>query len=159
MNTIYKGFISLKFFHQHFLVSRIRSCTSLKIYFETSNQDGGVGKHALTPHITTAKITTRLQNKYHPDSSENRAIWKSDNQGFKEAMFIQMGRRGRDVETRGKEWTCVERHGDAEQGVPHPHVVDKNQEGHLWSEGSQPHTRPPAQGSSAKKVSSYNLWL
>ena len=37
----------------------------------TSGQDGGVGKHGLPPYTTTTKITTRLQNKYHPESSEN----------------------------------------------------------------------------------------
>ena len=54
----------------------------------TSGQDGGVGKL----HITTEKIKTRLQNKFHPDSSENQAVWKSDNQGLKEATYIQIGR-------------------------------------------------------------------
>ena len=31
-----------------------------------------------------------------------------------------------------------------EQVVLHPHVVHKNQEGYLRSEGSQPHTNPPS---------------
>ena len=34
----------------------------------------------------------------------------------------------------------------AEQAVPHSHVVDKNQEGHLRSEGSHPQTRPHGPG-------------
>ena len=29
------------------------------------------------------------KNKYHPELLENRAVWKSDNQRFKEATFIQ----------------------------------------------------------------------
>ena len=43
--------------------------------------------------------------------------------------------------------------------VPHPNVVDKNLGGYLGSEESQHHTRPPAQGSSARKISSHNFWL
>ena len=35
----------------------------------------------------------------------------------------------------------------------------KTQEGYLGSEETQPHTRPPAQGPSAKKVSPHNFWL
>ena len=51
--------------------------------------------------------------------SENLAIWKSNNKGFKEAKFIQTGRRGRHtvvwrgVERSGEEW----RHGVAHRGV------------------------------------------
>ena len=29
-------------------------------------------------------------------------MWKSDNQGFKDATFIQTGRRGGDAEVRGE---------------------------------------------------------
>ena len=80
-------------------------------------------------------------NKYHPELSENRAVWKCNNQGSIETTLIQMGRRGGDVEKCRK----VERHRDVEwhghiwRGewvVPHPCVVDKNQEGYLRSEGS-----------------------
>ena len=49
---------------------------------ETSGQDGGAGKHASPPRTTVAKITTKLQIKHHAGSSENRAVWKSDNQGL-----------------------------------------------------------------------------
>ena len=45
-----------------------------------SNQDRGIGKQSSPPCTTTAKITSRLQNKYHPESSENQAVWKSDRQ-------------------------------------------------------------------------------
>ena len=90
-----------------------------------------------------AKITNRLQNKSHTELSENQAVWKSDNQGFKEATFIQTGRRGRDA-CRG-----VERCGEVwrpRTAVPYPRVVDKYQEGYLGSEGFQPQTRPPSPG-------------
>ena len=42
-----------------------------------------------------------------------------------------------------------QRHGEAwrhRMAVPHSHVVDKNQEGYLGSEGSQPENRPPSPG-------------
>ena len=51
------------------------------------------------------------------------------------------------------------RWGDADGLVPHPCAVDKNWEGYFGSEGSQPHARPPAQGSSARKISPHNFWL
>ena len=55
----------------------------------TSGQDGDVGKHASPPHTTTARITTRLKNKYHPELSENQTVWKFNNNGFREATFLQ----------------------------------------------------------------------
>ena len=64
-------------------------------------------------------------------------MWKSDNQVIKEVTFIQEGLRHGDAQG-GEE---VQRHGDVEWEVPHPRVVDKNQEGYLRSEGSQLHTR------------------
>ena len=45
-----------------------------EIRYYTSSQDGGIGKHASPPHTTAAKITTRLQNKYHPELSKNRVV-------------------------------------------------------------------------------------
>ena len=54
----------------------------------TFGQDGGISKHGLSPHTTTTKITTKLQNNSHPESSENRPVWKSDKQGIKEVTFI-----------------------------------------------------------------------
>ena len=54
----------------------------------TSGQGGGVGKQASPLCTSIAKTTATLQNKYHPELSENRAVWKADNQGFKEATFI-----------------------------------------------------------------------
>ena len=56
------------------------------------------------PHLRAQlqqKNTATLQNKYHPESSENQAVWKSDNQGFKAATFIQTDRKGRDAERHG----------------------------------------------------------
>ena len=46
----------------------------------TSAQNGGIGKHGSPPHTIIGKITTKLHNNYHPESSENQTVWKSDNQ-------------------------------------------------------------------------------
>ena len=74
----------------------------------TSSQDGGIGKHGSPSCTTTAKITTKLQNNYHPESSENRAVWEPDNQGINEVTLFQIGRRGGDVETgNGRSHTQV----------------------------------------------------
>ena len=95
-----------------------------------------------------AKITTRLQNKYHGDLSENQAVWQSDNQVLKEATFIQMDRSGgnsetcREVQKVGEEEGGMEtesdkgRHGDMVWLIPHPLVLDKSWEEYLRSEGS-----------------------
>ena len=131
----------------------------------------------MPPSTTTAKLTTRLQNNDHPELSENQAVWKSKNQGFKETTFIQMGRRSRDAETcrqverHGEVWrggeeqrgtetqSGAQRCGDTKWVVPHLHVVDKNQQGYLWSKGSQAQTKPLAEGFSVRKVSPHKFWL
>ena len=38
----------------------------------------------------------QFKNKKQPELTENRTVWKSDNQGDKEETFIQSGRRGGD---------------------------------------------------------------
>ena len=85
--------------------------------------------------------------------SENRTVWKSNNQGFKEATFIETmrgGGRGGDTEMvqRGKETQCGMERQAAKQALAAPHscVVDKNQEGYLGSEQSQPQARPHSTG-------------
>ena len=108
----------------------------IKKWIKDSGQDGGIGKHSLPSHTTTTKITTKLQNNYNPESSENWAVWKSDNQGIKEITFIQQGRRGGDTR----------RHTGTEWAVTHLCVLDKNWERSLRSKGSQPNTRPPSPG-------------
>ena len=106
----------------------------------TSSQDAGIGKHSFPPWITTAKITIRLQNNYHPELSENWAVRKSNKQGIKQVTVIQTGSRDRDA--------------DLEQAVPHLHVVDKKLRGYLGSKGSQLHTRPPSPGFKFQEVKS-----
>ena len=51
----------------------------------------------------------------------------------------------------------MQRHGGVEPIVLHSRVVDKNQEGYLGSEESQPHTRPHSH--SARKINPCNFWL
>ena len=72
---------------------------SLKLQQRTSSQNRGISKHDSPPRAFTAKITTKLQNSYHPELSENPGMWMSDDQRIKEITFIQMGRRSGDVET------------------------------------------------------------
>ena len=67
---------------------------------------------------------------------------KSYNYGIKETTSIETGRRGTDMEWAGQStnaWWI------------------KIQEGYLSGEESQHHTRPPAQGSSARKMKSPQL--
>ena len=71
---------------------------------QTSCEDGGVGKHGNPPCTATTKITIKLQNNYHPELSENQAVWNSDNQRIKEVAFILMGRRGRDADTLNRQF-------------------------------------------------------
>ena len=126
----------------------------------TYKQDGGIGKHASPPSRTTEK-KLHLDYKTTPESSGNRAVWKSDNQGFKEATFILMDRRGRDVERGGE----VQSHGSGKE---------KSWKGwsyiHMWwikfgkdtSRVRDPSPRPDhpaAQGSSTRKMNPHNFWL
>ena len=101
---------------------------------ENSSQDGGIGKYASTPSTTRAKNTTRLQNKYHPELSENQAVWKSNNQGCKEATFIQLGRRGGDVEKHGEAQRGVERWKGTEMqsGMERPRDWNWQAHIHMW---------------------------
>ena len=63
---------------------------------ETSGQDGGVGRHTVPPYTTKEGQQQIKKKKNEPELTENRTVWKSDNQGVKEKTFIQTGRRGED---------------------------------------------------------------
>ena len=65
---------------------------------------------------------------------------------MKKVTFIQTGRRSRDME--------MQRCGI---GIPHPHVLDKNQEVYPKARDPSPTSDHPAQGSSARKVSPHNF--
>ena len=64
----------------------------------------------------------QFKNKNQPELTENRTVWKSDDQGDKEEAFIQTGSRGGDGQPgwRGlvwpwwdRDWRSVERKGQA----------------------------------------------
>ena len=44
----------------------------------------------------------QFKKKKQPELTENRTVWKSDNQGDKEETFIQTGRRGKDRTARAE---------------------------------------------------------
>ena len=46
--------------------------------------------------LAQPKGQQQFKNKKQPELTENRTVWKSDNQGDKEETFIQTGRRGGD---------------------------------------------------------------
>ena len=58
-----------------------------------------------------SKLTSK-QTKNHLELPENQTVWKSNNQVFKEAIFIQMGRRGRDTDMCREAW----RDGEVQRG-------------------------------------------
>ena len=100
----------------------------------------------MPPHTTTAKITNRLQNEYYPESQKIELYRPLTTKVLKKPhLSRQVGGTG--MWTYGDTW----RGGEAQRGaetwnVPYPHVVDKNWEGYLGSEGTQPQTRPPSPG-------------
>ena len=68
----------------------------------TSSQDGGLGRYTVPP-CKTKRRTTNLKTKNNQNCSENRTVWKSDNQGVKEETFTQTGRRDRDGQLGGED--------------------------------------------------------
>ena len=78
-------------------------------------------------------------------------MWKSNNQGFKEEIFIQKVRRDRNGEPRQRGCSVVvaarqQQWWPVKWVVPYPHVADKNQEGHLEASNPSPrivHPRAP----------------
>ena len=64
---------------------------------KTASQDGGISRLALSPYIPKEALQLTSKQK-HPELTENQTVLKSNNQGFKEDIFIQMGRRDRERE-------------------------------------------------------------
>ena len=59
------------------------------------------------PHLPAQpqqKLRLDYKTNIPQNCKKNQAIWKSNNQGFKEDTFIQMGRRSRDTEMHEKAW-------------------------------------------------------
>ena len=48
--------------------------------------------HCASSH-NQKKDDNKFKNKNQPELTENRTVWKSDNQGIKEETFIQTGTR------------------------------------------------------------------
>ena len=65
--------------------------------------------HLLAQPQKELQLDLKISNT---QNQKNRAVWKFYNQGFKEATFIQAGRRGRDV-AKGRD---VQRRGAAWRG-------------------------------------------
>ena len=106
-----------------------------------------------------SKNYNQATKQVSPRISRNPAVWKSDNHGFKDGIFIQTGRRGGDSDSCKEAQRDGKVGRDEEWAVPHPHVVDKNWEGYLGSEGSSPRPDHAAQSSNTMKVSPHNFWL
>ena len=101
-----------------------------------------MGRHTLPLRAITERITTISQNKQQSQLSENQAVWKSDNQGFKEATFIQTGRR---AESQNWAEKCRDAvwHGKAvavEWEVPHMWWIK------IRRKQLEPQTRSPSPG-------------
>ena len=60
-----------------------------KMTFWTSSQDGGVSRHTVPPPTTKRRTKTILKNKLM-ELTENRTVWKSDNQGVKENTLSRL---------------------------------------------------------------------
>ena len=84
---------------------------------QASGQDGDVDRFALPPCTTNQKDNHQFKNKKQPELLENLTVWKSDNQGVKEEIFIQTGRRGRDGQLGWRGLTA--RQWLADGAVPH----------------------------------------
>ena len=53
--------------------------------------------------LTQPKGQQQFKNKKQPELTENRTVWKSDNQEVKEDTFIQTSRRSEDVQLDGED--------------------------------------------------------
>ena len=66
------------------------------------------------------KKDNKFKNKKQPDLTENKTVWKSDNQEVKEETFNQTSRRGGEDSQQGCGWkTWVGQGEAAEQVVQH----------------------------------------
>ena len=81
--------------------------------------------HCASSH-NQKKNNNKFKNKKQPELTENRTVWKSDNQGVKEDTFIQTGRRDRDGQLGGgltaRQQLADRRGGVLQTGRFHIHV-------------------------------------
>ena len=129
--------------------------------FLTAGQDGGVGRHASPLPAAMRRITANLKTKNAQDFQKSQTVWKSDNQGFEEAICIQVGWRGGDRELRQRGCGMAQRGGADD--------VIKWSNSHVWwirirrdtCGASHPSHRPDhtPQGSSTRKRKPHKFWL
>ena len=62
------------------------------------------------------RVTTNLKRKKHPEVPPNQTVWESDNQGLKEAMFIQIV-EGVEMESWGREEAVWQQQGGGSEVV------------------------------------------
>ena len=87
----------------------------------TTSQGGGEGRYTLPPHTTKRRTTTNFKKPHtQPELTENRTVWKCDNQGIKEETFIQTGRRSGDGQLGQRRHVATWQM--AEWVVPHLHA-------------------------------------
>ena len=97
-------------------------------------QDGGLGKHSLPPSTTTSKLQLNCR-KTSLRNGSNQLEWRSCTTQLKKKPHPS--RLVGEAETWRCGWNGL---------VPHPRVVEKNQEGYFRSEESYPLTRLPSPG-------------
>ena len=110
---------------------------------KTSSQDGGIGKHGSPPHTTMANITTRLQNNYHPESTENQKIKLYGSPTTKELKKSHSSRQQ-------EAWN--------ERSHTHTWWI-KIRRDTSGTRGPSPIPDPRTQGSSARKINPHNFSL
>ena len=136
-------------------MSRGRKLCLIKKCLENSGQDGGTSKQIPLTSLKYYRKNYNQNTKEIPPKivRKIKLYGSPPNQGFIEATFTQMGKRGRDLEMCRDVQRC-------RMGIiPNPHGGGINWEGYLGSEKSQPPTRHQAQGSRARKMSPHQFWL
>ena len=78
--------------------------------------------HCASSH-NQKKDNNNLKTKKQPELTENRTVWKSDNQGVKEETFIQTCRRGGEDSQQGSGWR-TQRGGGLGSGAGKGQLVD-----------------------------------
>ena len=114
---------------------------SEEMFSGAPSQDGDVGRHG-SPLCTTTSKSQLKSSTPSLRNVRNQVEWKADNYRIEETTSIQNGRRGTDMARAG----------------PTP-MWTKILEGHLRSEESQTHIRPPAQRFQCQEDKSPHFWL
>ena len=96
------------------------------------------------------KDNNKFKNRKQPELTENKTVWKSNNQGVKEETFIQTG-------SGGWRWAAgqrrlLERWKLADWGVPHS-CANK------WGGTTREQDRPHNPGFQYREIKPQNLWL